>query len=187
MPIESMVKFETIEELNAAIATLNAVGHPIPDWITEQIVLFMDDGREYGSVYKTLQKHSKFQYSDDLVKCITNTVNNLLVDTPNATAPGLLLGKIQCGKTNAFENIIGMAFDKGIDVCVDYGTACRSLHTQMEYGYNNSKFPNVTFVASKITSSRGFAHKSENRKSACPSGQYLLLLSSFSAWKPRRR
>ena len=56
----------------------------------------------------------------------------------------------------------GENYTKGIDVCEDYGAACRNLHTQMEYGYGNSKFPNVTFVASKITSDRGFAHKAES-------------------------
>ncbi len=91
---------------------------PIPDWITTQLNRFVSGSSEAHSVYETLKKHSKFPYSDELVKCITDTVNNLLVDTPNAKEPGLLLGKIQCGKTNAFENIIGMSFDRGIDVCV---------------------------------------------------------------------
>lgn len=56
----------------------------------------------------------------------------------------------------------GDNYTKGIDVCEDFGTACRSFHTQMEYGHDNSKFPNITFVASKITGNRGFAHKSES-------------------------
>lgn len=113
-----MVTYHTLEECQAAIATLNAIGAPIPDWITTQLNRFVSGSSEVLSVYGTLKKHSKFPYSDELVKCITDTVDNLLVDTPNAQEPGLLLGKIQCGKTNAFENIIGMAFDKGIDVCV---------------------------------------------------------------------
>ena len=113
-----MVEYRTLEECQAAIATLNAMGTPIPDWVTTQLNRFVSGSSEVLSVYGTLKKHSKFPYSDELVKCITDTVDNLLVDTPNAKEPGLLLGKIQCGKTNAFENIIGMAFDKGIDVCV---------------------------------------------------------------------
>lgn len=32
--------------------------------------------------------------------------------------PGLLLGKVQCGKTDTFEKIIGLAFDKGIDIAI---------------------------------------------------------------------
>ena len=55
----------------------------------------------------------------------------------------------------------GENYTKGIDVCADYGTACRGFHAQMEYGYNNSKFPNVSFVASKITGGSGIAHKYE--------------------------
>lgn len=113
-----MVEYRTLEECQAAIATLNAMCTPIPDWITTQLNRFVSGSSEAHSVYETLKKHSKFPYSDELVKCITDTVNNLLVDTPNAKEPGLLLGKIQCGKTNAFENIIGMSFDRGIDVCV---------------------------------------------------------------------
>ncbi len=55
----------------------------------------------------------------------------------------------------------GENYTKGIDVQDDYGDACRSYHTQMEYGYNNNKFPNVTLVSSKITNGNGLVHKAE--------------------------
>lgn len=55
----------------------------------------------------------------------------------------------------------GDNYSKGIDVKNDYGEACRSYHTYLEYGYGNSKFPNITFVANKITNSNGLTHKSE--------------------------
>lgn len=56
----------------------------------------------------------------------------------------------------------GDNYVKGIDVCADYGAACRAFHTQMEYGHGNSRFPNITFVASKITGASGCTHKSED-------------------------
>lgn len=56
----------------------------------------------------------------------------------------------------------GDTYTKGIEVQPWYGAACRSFHTQLEYGYGNSKFPNVTFVASKITGSSGIIHKTES-------------------------
>lgn len=56
----------------------------------------------------------------------------------------------------------GENYVKGIDVVSDYGTACRSFHTQMEYGYNNTKFPNVTFVASQIQGGSGYIHNAES-------------------------
>lgn len=55
----------------------------------------------------------------------------------------------------------GENYTKGIDVTSDYNEARRSFHTQMEYGYNNTKFPNVTFVSSKITNSNGLTHKND--------------------------
>ena len=55
----------------------------------------------------------------------------------------------------------GDNYTKGIDVQSNYGDACRSYHTQMESGYNNSKFPNVTLVSSKITNGSGLSYKSE--------------------------
>lgn len=55
----------------------------------------------------------------------------------------------------------GETYTKGIEVQSAYGAACRSFHTQLEYGYNNTKFPNVTFVASKITGGSGIIHKTE--------------------------
>ena len=56
----------------------------------------------------------------------------------------------------------GANYTKGIDIQADYGAACRTYHTYMEYGYGNSRFPNVTFVSSKITNTSGLAHKSES-------------------------
>lgn len=55
----------------------------------------------------------------------------------------------------------GETYTKGIDVYDSYDAACRNFHTQMEYGYGNSKFPNVSFVAAKITGNSGWTHKSE--------------------------
>ena len=56
----------------------------------------------------------------------------------------------------------GDTYTKGIDVSPSYSQAYRSFHTQMEYGYGNSKFPNITFVSSKITGNSGVTHKSES-------------------------
>ena len=55
----------------------------------------------------------------------------------------------------------GENYTKGIDVQADYGAACRAHHTYMEYGYGNTKFPNITLVSNKITNSSGLVHKDE--------------------------
>ena len=55
----------------------------------------------------------------------------------------------------------GDNYTKGIEVQNDYSAACRSYHTHMEYGYGNSKFPNITLVSSKIVSGSGSVLKKE--------------------------
>lgn len=58
-------------------------------------------------------------YTPQLKSCIEDTVDKLFQNNiSNASDPGLLLGKIQCGKTRAFVGVMGLAFDKGVDVCV---------------------------------------------------------------------
>jgi len=55
----------------------------------------------------------------------------------------------------------GENYAKGIDIKQDYGAACYSYHTYLEYGYNNTRFPNITLVSNKITSGSGLTLKNE--------------------------
>lgn len=49
----------------------------------------------------------------------------------------------------------GDTISKGLDVCADFDAAKRAFAACMEYGYNNSKFPNVTYVSCEITDRSG--------------------------------
>lgn len=95
------------------------------------------DDSEY--IYNTLKRNSKFPVSAEKEACVVETVNELLADVPNATDPGLLLGKIQCGKTDTFENIIGLSFDRGIDIAIVLTKGTNALVNQtikrMRYDY----------------------------------------------------
>ena len=92
-------------------------------------------------------------YSTELKKCIETTVDKLMEEGPNATAPGLLLGKIQCGKTRAFVGIIGLAFDRGFDQCVVLTKGTNALVSQT-----------VTRLKSDFHDYLGIA----NRHKSCP-------------------
>lgn len=65
---------------------------------------------------------------EELEACVENTVAALLSSETDARRPGMLLGKIQSGKTRAFLGIIASAFDNGFDVAVvlTKGTAQRT-------------------------------------------------------------
>ena len=96
--------------------------------------------RQQESVYEHLSRI--VGYSNELKSCIEETVDKLLdPNIQNATEPGLLLGKIQCGKTRAFVGVMGLAFDRGIDVCVVLTKSDNGLVEQtkarMEYEFRD--------------------------------------------------
>ena len=60
-----------------------------------------------------------------------------------------------------YERHNGGEYTKGIDVCESYDAAKQNYHTQMEYGYGNSKFKYMSFVSCQITDMSGAVLMSE--------------------------
>ena len=56
--------------------------------------------------------------SEELKRCVERTVDQLLQSTTDPQRPGMLLGKIQSGKTRAFIGIMALAFDRGVDLAI---------------------------------------------------------------------
>lgn len=69
-------------------------------------------------------------YSADLRECIENTVEQLAQNGTNFNNPGMLLGKIQSGKTRTFIGIIALSFDRGYDICVIFTKGTKALAEQ---------------------------------------------------------
>lgn len=65
-----------------------------------------------------------------LQSCINRTVTSLLRSETNTNRPGMLLGKIQSGKTRAFLGVIAGAFDQGFDVALILTKGTKSLAQQ---------------------------------------------------------
>lgn len=118
-------KYTTIQEIEIIIGFHKDNGIKIPNELLKRYEELLESS---GSIYKHFC--TNIHYSDDLKKCIESTVNRLLEDGEEAKKPGLLLGKIQCGKTRAFVGVIGLAFDKGIDVCVVFTKGTNALISQ---------------------------------------------------------
>ena len=119
-----------IQKLEASLETLNKtikmLGAIVPTAIQQQKTNLENELAQKRLQLNAQNKETIYEhlsrivgYSNDLKDCIKDTVDKLLVtNISNASDPGLLLGKIQCGKTRAFVGVMGLAFDKGIDVCV---------------------------------------------------------------------
>ncbi|MBP5456325.1 MAG: hypothetical protein J6Y37_07475 [Paludibacteraceae bacterium] len=123
-------KQQQIELLKQSIELFEARGLSTDDLRRQLAELENDDSAAPIDIYATMRKYPKYPYSKEMTDCIENTVNALLTDKSNANEPVLLLGKIQCGKTNTFENIMALAFDRGIDVCVVMTKGTRTLASQ---------------------------------------------------------
>lgn len=132
------MKYDTLEACEAALQTIELCGFPIPSWLQKQYDAFiaMEKAKVVSidsktPIYDTLVANYPYGVMPEEKKmCIEDTVAQLLEMGPRAEEPGLLLGKIQCGKTDTFENIIGLAFDRGIDVAIVFTKGTKPLAEQ---------------------------------------------------------
>lgn len=69
-------------------------------------------------------------YSGEAKEAIKRTVQQLLEQPTSASRPGMLLGKIQSGKTKTFMGIIALAFDNNFDVTVVLTKGTKALAKQ---------------------------------------------------------
>jgi len=81
-----------------------------------------------GPFYSALR--SKKNYSADIAACIESTVAHLLDNTTTARKPGMLLGKVQSGKTETFLGVVALAFDNGYDVAIVLTKGTKALTEQ---------------------------------------------------------
>ncbi len=80
------------------------------------------------SFYARLRESRKDD--DALAACIDRVVKQLEDTSTTGDRPGMLLGKIQGGKTRAFVGVIARAFDRGFDVAVVFTKGTKTLSAQ---------------------------------------------------------
>lgn len=68
------------------------------------------------SFYEQLKKTREDDV--DLIHCIEDTVAKLIASDTSLKKPGVLLGKVQSGKTRAFLGVMALAFDNGYDIAI---------------------------------------------------------------------
>ena len=82
----------------------------------------------HGELFSRLVK--KRQDADDLTKCMEEAVDKLLQNDTSSQKPGILLGKVQSGKTRAFIGIMALAFDNGYDAAIILTKGTKALVKQ---------------------------------------------------------
>lgn len=72
----------------------------------------------------------KARYSAEDRRCIESVVSRLMQSDTSANKPGMLLGKIQSGKTKTFLAVMALAFDNEFDVAVVLTKGTKALAKQ---------------------------------------------------------
>lgn len=67
---------------------------------------------------------------DELADCIERVVNQLDTNATTSDRPGILLGKIQSGKTRGFVGAIARSFDRGFDIALVLTKGTKTLSAQ---------------------------------------------------------
>lgn len=80
-------------------------------------------------IFSTMKAHNPFM-TPEKEKCVREMTDELLREGEDATQPCLLLGKVQCGKTDTFLSIMGLCFDRGIDIAVVFTKGTTTLTKQ---------------------------------------------------------
>lgn len=70
------------------------------------------------------------QDSTDLEKCVYKTIEELSKKETTFNKPGMLLGKVQSGKTRAYLGIIALSFDSGYDIAIVLQKGTKALSEQ---------------------------------------------------------
>lgn len=81
-----------------------------------------------GELFNKLTE--KRQDTTDLIACMEEGVEKLLQNDTSSQKPGILLGKIQSGKTRAFIGIMALAFDNGYDAAIILTKGTKALVRQ---------------------------------------------------------
>ena len=82
-----------------------------------------------GSFYPSFTADAQ-RYSDADRGCVQRTVERLLTVQTSTDRPGMLLGKIQSGKTKTFLAAIALAFDNNFDIAIILTKGTRALAKQ---------------------------------------------------------
>lgn len=85
----------------------------------------LKDGSAYYSRLRSYRNDD-----DNLAACIESIVDQLETAGTSDSKPGMLLGKIQSGKTRGFVGVIAKAFDRGFDIALVLTKGTKTLSAQ---------------------------------------------------------
>lgn len=89
-----------------------------------------------GSFYAAY-KAANSSFGEDTFRCAEETTDELLKTATTSDNPGMLLGRVQSGKTRTFISILALAFDNDFDIAIVLSKNSRALIEQTAKRLNN--------------------------------------------------
>ena len=80
--------------------------------------------------FYTQFKERNPNFSNDTFKCAEDTIEELLKTETSSERPGMLLGKVQSGKTRTFISTLVLGFDNGYDIAIVLSKNSKALIQQ---------------------------------------------------------
>jgi hypothetical protein len=78
----------------------------------------MSNAPNLSDQFYAAYKAANPSFSPDTFSCAEDTTAELLEQATTSDHPGMLLGKVQSGKTRTFISILALAFDSGFDIAI---------------------------------------------------------------------
>ena len=114
-----MAQFNNLQECLDYIEFLTARGRAIPQSVLDEKAHLeaLEKVTDEEYIFTTMAAGNKFM-TPEKEKVVREMTDQLMKEGDDAAQPCLLLGKVQCGKTDTFLSIMGLCFDRGIDIAV---------------------------------------------------------------------
>jgi len=111
--------FDKLSDCIKFIEQLNSFGmEPTQELLSERARLeALENINQDEFIFSTMKVNNPFM-TEEKEHVIREMTDQLMSTADNAAQPCLLLGKVQCGKTDTFQSIMGLCFDRGIDIAV---------------------------------------------------------------------
>ena len=131
-------RFSSIEEVNDYIDFLESRGKTIPQWVYDEKTRLEKEAAisDNEFIFGTMAANNPYMTAEK-EKVVRDMADQLMKKEDYATQPCLLLGKVQCGKTDTFLSIMGLCFDRGIDIAVVMTKGTNTLTKQTIKRLNN--------------------------------------------------
>ncbi|MFT9450060.1 hypothetical protein [Gluconobacter japonicus] len=85
--------------------------------------------KKNGQFYKKFKEENP-KFSKETFRCAEDAVEALLNKPTTSDRPGMLLGKVQSGKTRTFISVLALVFDNGFDIAIVLSKNSKALIQQ---------------------------------------------------------